>query len=128
MSDPLSIPAIGARQQQVEQEIQGIPDLQSEADHGVLKAELAYIKAQAKASAEVQAEAAESGRKPLAAERDLAIFEKTEDEWYAKRNAEIQADYSRSLAKSRYAELSSLQSRLRAAVESDKAHVRVGQG
>lgn len=128
VSDPLSIAAIGLRQQQVEQEIQGVPQAQKDMDSAVIDAERKYIKAQAKANAEWQTEVAASGRKPLAAERDLFIFEKTEDEWYRKRDAEVQADYVRALAKALYAESISLQSRMKGALEADRTHVRVGQG
>lgn len=124
-SDPLSVAAIGVRQQQVEQEVQGVPQMQKELDEAVLQAELTYKRAEAKALSRLPAT---EGRRLTVGERDAVVFEKCAREWEVWQMAKIQADYARSVGKALFAELSSLQSRLRVAFESDRAHGRFGAG
>ena len=121
MSDPLSVPAIASELQRVEGEIQGIPELQLSMDRQLLNAKLAYEKAKLKASDSLKS----GGEKLLAAERELRIFELTEDEWFAVRDAEVQADYARTAGRMFVAQATALQSRLRAAKDVSSLHATV---
>jgi len=124
--DPLSVPAIATRQQQVEGEVQGVPELQKSMDEAALEAEMAYRKAEAKALLGMPATV--DGRKLTVAEREARVFSETEGVWELWQSAKIQAEYAKGVGRAALAELSSLQSRLRVAHESDKAHGRLGAG
>lgn len=126
MTDSLSTPSIAARQQTVEREVQGVPLMQRDMDEAVLKAEIAFKKAEAKALLGVPATV--DGRRMTVSEREARVFEKCVPQWEAWQSARIEADYARAVGKALFAELSSLQSRLRVAFESDRAHGRYGQG
>lgn len=125
-TDPLSVPVIGARQQTVEGEVQGVPTLQQEMDEAALEAELEFKRAEAKALAKIPATV--DGRRLTVAERDARVFEQVEVEWHKWQSAKIQADYAKNVGKALFAELSSLQSRLRVAHASGKAHGMFGAG
>lgn len=126
MTDSLSVPVIASRQQEVEQQVQGIPQMQQQMDEQALKAEIDFKRAEAKALLKVPGTV--DGRRMTVSERDSRVFEECEREWEAWQSARIQADYARAVGKALFSELSSLQSRLRVAFESDKAHGRYGQG
>lgn len=123
MSDPLSVPQIAARQVELEKILQTVPLMQKQMDEAEVAAELALIKARAKAYVPQSA----GGVKLLASERqDLLVLE-VEAEWQAFEDAKIQAEYVRSLAKQTNAELISLQSRLKVAQQAGRAHQLVGE-
>lgn len=124
MNDPLSVPQITHRQMELEAILQEIPRMQKEMDEAEVRAELALIRARALAFVPVSS----GGVKLLASERaDLLVLE-VEQEWQVFEDAKIQAEYVRSLAKQSNAELISLQSRLKAAQQSGRAHQLVGEG
>lgn len=126
--DPLSVPDIAMRQVEVEQQIQQIPQMQLESDTEALDAESEYGKAKARAGAEVKAAARAAGEKLTVAEREEQIDSRVGEQWYRMRDTRIQADYVRTLMRVALAELTSLQSRLKAANAAGVAHSQFGGG
>lgn len=123
MADGLSIPAIAARQQAIEGELQSVPAKIKEADESMLVLEKNLLKAKAKAQLQIASEG-----KMLAAERELRIFELTEEEWTEHRVAEIAAEYERNRFRTLDKESTSLASRMKAAIRSDDMHAAYGRG
>lgn len=122
MSDGLSVAAIGQRQQQLEAEIQNLPQSQRDADRAVVEAELEWKRAEAKALHSL------AGTKITVAEREAQVFTRCETEWKTYHLNKTAAEYHKNRAKAVYAELTSLASRMKAAMEAGRAHQMWGQG
>ena len=125
-SDPLSIAAIAQEQQRIEQELQSVPALMRDADSNVVEAEMALNRARAKALHDLPEKI--NGVKLLAADRESRVFESTEEEFEAHRLAVVEADYLRSRFRALNSVLTSLASRMKAALGSDRAHQMYGEG
>lgn len=124
MSDGLSVAAIGMRQQELEKQIQGLPMAQKNADEAVVNAELVLKRAEAAALHEL----ATGGRKMTVAERDAEVFTRCEKQWQDYHLKKTQSEYQKNRSKAVYAELTSLASRMKAGLESNRAHQMWGQG
>lgn len=125
-ADSLSIAAIAREQQRIEQELQSVPALMRDADSKVVEAEMQLNRARAKALHELPDKI--NGVKLLAADRESRVFEDTEEEFEAHRLAVVEADYLRSRFRALNSVLTSLASRMKAALGVDNAHARYGEG
>lgn len=122
MGDALSVAQIAARQREVERELQSVPRQLKEASESLVNLQRDLNKAKAAALLGLE------GQKMTVAERDARVFTATEDEWLAFSLAEVAHEFLRDSFKALDRELMSLSSRLKAAMASDQAHSRLGEG
>jgi len=120
----LSVAAIGMRQEELEKQIQGLPLAQKEADTAVVNAELVLKRAEAAHLHKLNVQ----NRKLTVAEREASVFDACEKEWQDYHLKKTQAEYQKNRSKAVYAELTSLASRMKAGMESNRAHQMWGQG
>lgn len=125
LPDPLSIPAIVKRMQQIETTLQGVPADILRTSEEVLRAQADLNRAKAKAA--LQAGEAYMKAKTVA-EKDRLLFPHIETEWETLQRLQIALEYSRDLFRALDKEAMLLSSRLKAAQSADNMHTRYGQG
>lgn len=125
MSDDLSVAGIAARMREVEHSLQVLPDEITQATNELVNARAVYNNARAKAALELGDQYL---RAKTQADKDMLLFPATRDEWERVTLLEAVVTRLRDQLSALGKEGILLSSRMKAALEADRMHARMGEG